>query len=140
MLNQKIGAHGHLVITKNGKKVFEGTNRITTQGLAWLADRIEGTASAISHMAIGTGWTVEDPSLTSLEAQSDPRETVTVSTGVDYIRFISTFTGRTGEMDEAGLFTGLTGASMMSRLQIGPVTVVSGDSLMYTWTITFSSI
>ena len=126
--------HGEVIETREVK------NLVVDTGLAYIADRMKNTTTAMSHMAIGTGSTAAAASNTALGSQS-ARTTLTSTTvsGAD-ITYVDTFpagTG-TGAITEAGLFNASSSGTMLCRTVFSVVNKGASDSMTITWTVTVS--
>jgi len=70
MINDGLKLKGKLAISLNGKIVQEVDNLVVTAGKGYVASRIkDASATAMSHMAIGSGSTAAAASDTALGSQ-----------------------------------------------------------------------
>lgn len=148
MLNENVKAKGTLTLTLIGpdgeiKEQFED-NLVVNTGLAYIASRLkDATATAMSHMAVGTGTTAAAATQTALVtelARVALTSTTIVTTTVtnDAIQYVATFpagTG-TGAITEAGLFNAASLGTMLSRTVFSVINKGALDALTITWKIT----
>lgn len=150
MLKDKVQALGTLVIElfdQNGmlKERHELKNLVVNTGLAFMAQRLIGTPTAMSHMGIGTSSTSPAGAQTDLLA-STARVALTSSTNItttvtnDTARFIATFGSGvgTGAIQEAGIFNASTGGTMLNRTVFAVVNKGALDSMTITWDVKFA--
>ena len=141
MINDGLILKGKLAIALNGETVKEVDNLVVTAGKGFVASRMkDATATAMTHMAIGTGSTAAAASNTALGSQS-ARTTLTSTTvsGAD-VTYVDTFpagTG-TGAITEAGLFNASSSGTMLCRTVFSVVNKGASDSMTITWTVTVS--
>jgi hypothetical protein len=151
-IKERFGLKGtvHLVLRDmygNIKQEQTINNAVVNSGFAYVASRMkDATATAMSHMAIGSGTTAVAGSQTALVAELG-RVTLTSTTLVtttvsnDSIRYIATFpagTG-TGACTELGMLNNGTGGTMLARVVFAVMNKGSGDSITATWTIASSA-
>ena len=125
----------------NVKDTRELKNLVVTAGLGYIASRMkEATATAMSHMAIGTGTTAAAAGQTALvtEAARQALTSTTVSTNtVSYVASFAAGTG-TGAITEAGILNAASGGTLLCRTVFSVVNKGASDSMTITWTITIS--
>lgn len=141
MLNDGLKLKGHVSIKVNGEVVQEIPNLVVTTGKNYVASRIkDATATAMSHMAIGTSSTTPAAANTTLGAEAG-RVTLTSTTVTNnQIAYVATFgagTG-TGAIVEAGLFNASAGGTLLCRTTFSTVNKGASDSMTITWTVTVS--
>lgn len=141
MIKDDLMLKGKLTIAINGKAVKEVDNLVVTAGKGYVASRMkDASATAMSHMAIGTGSTAAAAGNTALGSES-ARTTLTSTTvsGAD-VTYVDTFAAGTGTgaITEAGLFNANTGGTMLCRTVFSVVNKGSSDSMTITWTVTVS--
>ena len=147
MLNEKLKAKGTLtlkLVDVDGNIISQDThNLVVDTGLAHIISRMVGTAQAVmSHMAIGTGVTVEADGDTTLQTEI-ARVALTSSTitttavANDSVQYEATFPAATGTgaITEAGLFNNDPGGTMLSRTVFSVINKGAADSLVVTWKI-----
>jgi len=124
---------------KDEKKV---DNLIVTTGLAYIASRMKDTtATAMTHMAVGTGSTTAAAADTTLGTELDRNaltSTTVTSNAVAYVCSWAAGDG-TGSLTEAGLFNASSSGTMLCRTVFGTVTKGAADSMSITWTISVSA-
>ncbi len=125
----------------NVKDSRELKNLVVTAGLGYIASRMkEATATAMSHMAIGTDNTAAAAGDTTLgtEAARQALTSTTVSSNtVEYVASFAAGTG-TGAITEAGVLNGASGGTLLCRTVFSVVNKGASDSMTITWTITIS--
>ena len=125
----------------NVKDSRELKNLVVTAGLGYIASRMkEATATAMSHMAIGTDNTAAAAGNTALgnEAARQALTSTTVSSNtVEYVASFAAGTG-TGAITEAGVLNAASGGTMLCRTVFSVVNKGASDSMTITWTITIS--
>ena len=107
----------------------------------FIASRMkDATATAMSHMAIGTGSTAAASGNTTLGTES-ARQALTSTTvnnnAVSYVASFAAGTG-TGAITEAGILNNSTGGTLLCRTVFSVVNKGASDSMTITWTITIS--
>jgi hypothetical protein len=145
MIQETIKATGALQIKLYGpdgklKQEQSVKNLVVTTGKGYIAARMVGTPSTMSHMAIGSGTV--DPAVGDTTLGSElGRSALTSSTAsgavVTYIASFGAGTG-TGAVTEAGIFNASSGGTMLCRTEFSVVNKGADDSLSITWTITVS--
>ena len=145
MIQESIKAKGELQIKlfgPDGKLKGEQNvpNLVVTTGKTFIAARMVGTPTAMSHMAIGSGTT--DPAVgdTALETELGRVSlTSSASSGavVTYIASFGAGTG-TGAVTEAGILNASSGGTLLCRTEFSVVNKGADDSMSITWTITVS--
>ena len=144
--HEKIIATGELKIVvtdPNGtvKHEQEVKNLVVTAGLGYIASRMkDATATAMSHMAVGSSSTAAATGDTALGA-SLGRVALTSSTSagavVTYVASFPAGTG-TGAVVEAGVFNDPTAGTMLCRTVFAVVNKGADDAMSITWAITVS--
>lgn len=147
MINSKIKATGRLsVVLKdadgNLKEQRDIDNLVVTSGLGYIASRMkDATATAMSHMAIGTGITAAAAGDTTLGIELDRNaltSTTVTSNQIEYVASWSAGDG-TGAVTEAGIFNAASAGTMLARTVFDVVNKAANDTLSITWTITLSA-
>lgn len=125
----------------NLKESQEIKNVVVTVGLGYIASRMkDATATAMSHMAIGSNNTAAAAGNTALgtELGRVALTSTTVSTNtVQYIGDFPAGTG-TGAVVEAGVLNASSGGTLLCRTVFSVVNKGASDTLKVTWTITVS--
>ena len=144
--NDNSKATGKLTIEiKNDKgtviETREVKNLVVDAGLDYIASRMkDATATAMSHMAIGTGSTAAAAADTTLGTEAD-RNALTSTTVTDnavaYVASFAAGTG-TGAITEAGILNASSGGTLLCRTVFSVVNKGASDSMTITWTVTIS--
>jgi hypothetical protein len=127
----------------NVKDTREFKNLVVTTGLNFIVSRMkDATATAMSHMELGTGSTAANAADTALgtaiAASRTALTSTTVSTNtITYVASFAAGTG-TGAVTESGIFNASSAGTMLCRTVFPVVNKQSGDSMTVTWTITVS--
>jgi hypothetical protein len=145
MIQETIKAKGELSIKlfgPDGKLKAEQNvpNLVVTTGKTFIAARMVGTPTAMSHMAIGSGTT--DPAVGDTALQTELGRvslTSSASSGavVTYVASFGAGTG-TGAVTEAGILNASSGGTLLCRTEFSVVNKGADDSMSITWTITVS--
>jgi hypothetical protein len=141
MIKDDFKLKGKLSIAINDEVVKEVDNLVVTDGKEFVASRMkDATATAMSHMAIGTGSTAAaagDSALGSQSARVALTSTTVTNAEVAYVATFGAGTG-TGAITEAGLFNASSGGTMLCRTVFSVVNKGASDSMTITWTVTVS--
>ena len=141
MLNDGLKLTGKLSIAINDEVVQEVPNLVVTAGKGYVASRMKDTsATAMSHMAIGTGSTAAAAGNTALGSESARTAlTSTTVSGADIV-YVDTFAAGTGTgaITEAGIFNASSGGTMLCRTVFSVVNKGANDAMTITWTVTVS--
>ena len=146
MFNDAIKMTGNLklVLTDehgNVKQEEEIKNLVVTVGKNFIASRMkDATATAMTHMEVGTGTTAAAVGDTALQtAVASSRVTLTSTTvTTNNVAYVATFpagTG-TGALTEAGLFNASSSGTMLCRTVFSVINKGAADTLGITWTVT----
>lgn len=141
MLKSKSQAKGRVVIELNGEVVRDIPNLITTVGLNYIADRMEGTGETVmSHMAVGTDNTAAALGDTTLNTENGRVALSSTVVTADEIVYTATFPAgtATGALVEAGILNAASGGSLLARTVFSAINKGASDSVTITWTITIS--
>lgn len=133
---------GQLKIVLNDEVVQETNNLVVTAGKEWVADRMKGTNSAMSHMAVGTGSVAAAAGNTALGSELD-RNSLTTAGGTvsgSTITFACTWGAGdgTGAITEAGIFDASSGGDMLARTVFAVVNKGSADVMTIEWVVSVS--
>lgn len=124
------------------KENFTIPNLVVTTGLAYIASRMKDTtATAMTHMAVGTGSTAAAAGNTALETQLGSRVSLTSTTVTsNSIAYVASFGAgvATGALTEAGIFNASTSGTMLCRTVFAVINKGASDTMTITWTITIS--
>ena len=141
MLNDDLKLTGKLTIAINGETVKEVPNLVVTAGKGYVASRMKDTsATAMSHMAIGSGTTAAGASQTALVSElARTGLTSTTVSGADIV-YVDTFAAGTGTgaVTEAAILNASSGGTMLCRTVFSVVNKGANDAMTITWTVTVS--
>ena len=125
----------------NLKQKQEVKNLVVDTGLDYIASRMkDASATAMSHMAIGTGSTAAAAGNTALGSEAARQaltSTTVTSNAVAYVASFAAGTG-TGAITEAGILNAGSGGTLLCRTVFSVVNKGASDSMTITWTITIS--
>jgi hypothetical protein len=141
MFDSSLKLTGHLSVSINGEVVQEIPNLVVTTGKNYVASRMkDATATAMSHIAIGTGSSAAAAGDTTLgtEAARVALTSTTVSTNT--VTYVGTFAAGsgTGSITESGIFNASSAGTLLCRTVFGVVSKASSDQMSITWVITAS--
>ena len=127
----------------NVKEDFTVPNLVVDTGLDYIASRMkDATATAMSHMEVGTDNTAAGAANTTLGAAvSGARVTLDSTTVTDNaVAYVATFPAGTGTdaLTEAGIFNASSAGTMLCRTVFSVINKGASDSMTITWTITIS--
>ena len=140
-INESLKMVGHLSIALNGETVQEVPNLVVTDGKEYVASRMKDTsASAMSHMAIGTGSTAAAAGNAALGSEAHRNTLTSTSVSGAVVTYACTFSAGQGTeaITEAGLFNASSAGSMLCRTVFAVVNKGANDSMTITWTVTVS--
>lgn len=147
------GALAIVVTDKNGniKQDLYVPNLIVTSGKNFIASRMLGVGTAMSHMGIGTDPTAEVIGNTNLTtevtgggyARQSANATVGAGANANQVQYSTTFAAQMPTtasviLREAGIFNAATAGTMLCRTTFPAVTKQAADAITITWTITIS--
>ena len=143
MINDTIKVTGELkiTVTKPDGNVHETVvpNIVVTDGKEYIASRMkDATATAMSHMAIGTGSTAAaagDAALGTEAGRVALTSTTVSSNAVAYVATFAAGTG-TGAITEAGIFNASSSGTLLCRTVFSVINKGAADTLGITWTVT----
>jgi hypothetical protein len=125
------------------KDTREIKNLVVTVGKNYIASRMkDATATAMTHMELGTGTTAAAVGDTTLQAAISGSRVTLASTTVttNSVAYVASFpagTG-TGAVTEAGIFNAASAGTMLCRTVFSVVNKGAADAMSVTWTITVS--
>jgi hypothetical protein len=123
------------------KQEFTVPNLVVDTGLDFIASRMkDASATAMSHMAVGTGSTAASSADTALGTQLARVALASTTVTDNSISYVATFpagTG-TGALTEAGTFNASSGGTMLCRTVFAVINKGPADSMTVTWTVTIS--
>ena len=143
MINDTIKVTGELkiTVTKPDGNVHETVvpNIVVTDGKEYIASRMkDASATAMSHMAIGTGSTAAaagDAALGNEASRVALTSTTVTSNAVAYVATFAAGTG-TGAITEAGIFNASSSGTLLCRTVFSVINKGAADTLGITWTVT----
>ena len=143
MINDTIKVTGELklTLTKPDGNTHETVvpNIVVTDGKEYIASRMkDATATAMSHMAIGTGSTSAAAGDSALETEAGRvalTSTTVTSNAVAYVATFGAGTG-TGASTEAGIFNASSSGTLLCRTVFSVINKGAADTLGITWTVT----
>ena len=128
----------------NIKDAREVPNLVVTTGLGFIASRMkDATATAMSHMAVGSSNTAAAAAQTALITQIGSRVTLTSTTvTANQVVYVASFAAGvgTGAITEAGIFNASTAGTMLCRTVFAVVNKDVNDTLQITWPITLNAV
>ena len=135
---------GYVTVKINGKVVQEIPNLVVTSGKQHAVARLkDATATAMSHMAAGTGSSATSAGDTTLGTES-ARVALTSSTvSGETVTYVATFPANTPStltaLNEAGIFNASSGGTMLCRTVFaGVINKDTSDAMSITWAISAS--
>jgi hypothetical protein len=147
--NEKIIATGELKIVVTApdgtvKHEQEVKNLVVTTGLGYIASRMKDTtATAMSHMAVGTGNTAAAAGNTTLGVESARVALTSTTVTAAAVAYVASFPAGTPAsltaITEAGLFNASSAGTMLCRTVFQPVNKDTGDTMSITWTVTMAA-
>ena len=128
----------------NVKETREFPNLVVNSGLAYIASRMrDATATAMSHMAVGSGNVAAAAADTGLGTQLgrvalDSTTLVTTTATNDAVQYVATFAAGTGTgaITEAGIFNASSAGTMLCRTVFAVINKGALDTLVITWKVT----
>ena len=145
MLKENLKVTGAVSVVVTGKDGVvkdrrEIKNLVVTGGKEFIAARMVGTPTEMSHMAVGAGTTAAVVGNTALESELGrvalASDTATGAV-VTYTASFPPATG-TGAVTEAGILNAGTGGTMLCRTVFSVVNKGVDDAMSITWQITVS--
>jgi hypothetical protein len=145
MIQETVKAKGELNIKlfgSDGQLKSEKTvpNLVVTVGKTFIAARMVGTPTAMSHMAIGSGTVdpvVGDTALGTELARVALSSSTSALAVVTYVAAFGQGVG-TGAVTEAGIFNAASSGTLLCRTEFAVVNKGATDSMSITWTVTVS--
>ena len=143
MINDTIKVTGELkvTLTKPDGNVHETVvpNIVVTDVKEYIASRMkDASATAMSHMAIGTGSTAAaagDAALGTEAGRVALTSTTVSSNAVAYVATFAAGTG-TGAITEAGILNASSSGTLLCRTVFSVINKGAADTLGITWTVT----
>ena len=140
-VNDQLKMKGKLQIRLNDELVQEIDNIVVTAGKGYVASRMkDATATAMSHMGIGSGSTAADAADTALGTQLGRVALTSTNVSGSVVTYVASFAAGTGTgaVTEAGIFNASSGGTMLCRTVFSVVNKGASDSMTVTWTVTVS--
>ena len=143
MINDSIKVTGELKLTLtrpdgNVKHEVIIPNLVVTTGKSYIASRMkDASATAMSHMAIGTGSTSAAAGNTTLGSEAGRVALTSTTVTNNDVAYVATFpagTG-TGALTEAGIFNASSSGTLLCRTVFSVINKASADTLGITWTV-----
>lgn len=141
MLNDGLKLTGKLKIALNGETVQEVNNLVVTDGKEYVASRMkDATATAMSHMAIGSGSTAAAAGDSSLGTELGRVALTSTTVSGAVVTYVATFAAGTGTgaVTEAGILNASSSGDLLCRTVFSVVNKGASDSMTITWTVTVS--
>lgn len=141
MLNDGLKLTGKLKIALNGEIVQEIDNLVVTDGKEYVASRMkDATATAMSHMAIGSGSTAAAAGNSALGNQLGRVALTSTNVSGAVVTYVATFAAGTGTgaVTEAGILNASSSGDLLCRTVFSVVNKGASDSMTITWTVTVS--
>ena len=123
------------------KEEHDFDNLVVTAGKGYIASRMkDATATAMSHMAIGTGTTAAAAGQTTLTTEANRQTLTSTNVNAAAVTYSATFGAGngTGAITEAGLFNASSGGTMLCRTVFSVINKGAADTLTVSWTVTVS--
>ena len=123
----------------NIKDEQEVKNLVVTVGKNFIASRMkDATATAMSHMAIGTGTVAAAVGDTTLGTEVGRVALTSTTVTTNNVAYVATFpagTG-TGAITEAGILNASSAGTLLCRTVFSVINKGAADTLGITWTVT----
>ena len=123
------------------KEEHDFDNLVVTAGKGYIASRMkDATATAMSHMAIGTGTKAAAAGQTTLVTEANRQTLTSTNVNAAAVTYSATFGAGngTGAITEAGLFNASSGGTMLCRTVFSVINKGAADTLTVSWTVTVS--
>jgi len=143
MINDSIKVTGELKLTLtrpdgNVKHEVIIPNLVVTTGKSYIASRMkDASATAMTHMAVGTGSTAAAAGNTALGSEAGRVALTSTTVTNNDVAYVATFpagTG-TGALTEAGIFNASSSGTLLCRTVFSVINKASADTLGITWTV-----
>ena len=143
MIKDSIKVTGELKLTLtrpdgNVKHEVIIPNLVVTTGKSYIASRMkDASATAMSHMAVGTGNTAAAAGNTALGSEAGRVALTSTTVTNNDVAYVATFpagTG-TGALTEAGIFNASSSGTLLCRTVFSVINKASADTLGITWTV-----
>ena len=145
MLNDQLKVTGDVVVEITGadgqiKDRREIKNLVVATGKTFIAGRMVGTPTAMSHMAVGSSTAAAANGDTALGTSLGRVALTSATSSGAVVTYVATFppgTG-TGAVVEAGVFNDASAGTMLCRTVFAVVNKGADDAMSITWAITVS--
>ena len=140
-VNDDLKLKGKLTIALNDEVVQEVDNLVVTAGKGYVASRMkDASATAMSHMAIGSGTTNPAAGDTAPETQLGRVSLTSTAVSGAVVTYVATFAAGTGTgaVTDADILNASSGGTMLCRTELNVVNKGSSDSMTVTLTVTVS--
>jgi len=141
MFDSNLKLSGRVSIALNGVIVEEIENLVVTAGKGYVASRIkDATATAMSHMAVGTNSTAAAAGDTALGAEAGRVALTSTSVSGAIVTYVATFAAGTGtgSLTEAAILNASSSGTMLARTVFSTISKSANDSMTVTWQVTAS--
>jgi len=141
MITENLKLTGHVTVTINDEVVQEIPNLVVTAGKGYVASRMkDATATAMSHMAVGTDSTAAAAGDTALGSESGRVALASSTVSGNVITYVATFPAgtATAALTEAAILNASSGGTMLCRTVYAVVNKGASDAMTITWAITAS--
>lgn len=125
--------------TLETKDYFEVDNLVVNAGLDYIASRMkDATATAMSHMAVGSDNTAASAGQTALGSELGRVALTSTTVTANVVEYIATFGAgtATGAIVEAGIFNDGVAGTMLCRTVFSVVNKGAADAMTITWEVT----
>jgi hypothetical protein len=139
--NSQMEMKGRLTISINDEVVRDIDNLVVTTGKGYVASRMkDATATAMSHMAVGTGSTAAAANDTTLGGESARVALTSTTVSGAVITYVATFAAGTGTaaLTEAAVLNASSSGTMLCRTVFAVVNKGANDSMSVSWSVTAS--
>jgi len=130
MLNDGLKLTGKLKIALNGETVQEVNNLVVTDGKEYVASRMkDATATAMSHMAIGSGSTAAAAGNSALGSELGRVALTSTTVSGAVVTYVATFAAGTGTgaVTEAGILNASSSGDLLCRTVFSVVNKGASD-------------
>ena len=145
MFAEQINVKGAVTIQvfdKSGavKETREIKNLVVTAGKGFIAARMVGTPTAMSHMALGATNTAAANADTALGSELGRVALASAAASGAVVTYTASFPAgtATGAVVEAGILNASSGGAMLCRTVFSVVNKGADDAMSVTWAITVS--
>ena len=138
MFESNLTLTGTLSISLNGEVVKEVPNLVVTTGKNYVVSRMkDATATAMSHMAVGTGSTAAAAADTALGSEAARVALTSTTVSTNTVSYVATFPAGTGtaSLTEAGILNAASSGTMLCRTVFAVVSKGASDVMTVTWSI-----